>query len=157
MPTLTNTYQVTIQAPPEKVFAYVSDLTRHPEWSGGQLKVESRSSGPIAAGSQYVSYGELLNEKERKNELRVTQFKPPGRFAFIAKDPGVGEVLHTFTFKPQGNGTLVERVVTHTQPALRAFGFRFLINPLVSNPMMEKAMARLKARLEGQPDPLERR
>jgi len=147
----TKTFSVSIKAPREKVFTYVSDLMRHPEWSGGLLRVEARSAAPAGVGSQYVSHGELLNEKERKNELQVTQFQPPNVFAFTAKDPGVGEVQHIFTFKSEGGETRVERKVMTSLPAMKAFLFRLMIDPLVGNPMMRKSMARLKERLEGKP------
>jgi hypothetical protein len=35
MKTITNTFRVSINARPEAVFAYVSDLTRHGEWNSG--------------------------------------------------------------------------------------------------------------------------
>jgi len=149
MPTQTKTFSVTIRAPQEEVFAYVSDLTRHPEWSGGLLRVEARTAGQVGVGSKYVSHGELLNEKERKNELQVTQFHPPNVFAFMAKDPGVGEVQHTFTFESRGGETRMERKVSTSLPAVKAFLFRLMIDPLVGNPMMRKSMARLKDKLEG--------
>ncbi|MGQ0602338.1 MAG: SRPBCC family protein [Anaerolineales bacterium] len=148
MTTLTNTYRVLINAQPETVFAYVSDLTRHPEWSGGRLKIEAVSSGPIAAGSRYHSHGDVAGQKDRPNELRVTQYQPPTRFAFVATDPDFGEVPHEFAFTPQAGGTLLERTVTVTLPPVRAFAFRTFIQPLIGKPMMDKALAALKAKLE---------
>src|SRR3989304_3364224 len=38
--------QITINASPEQVFAYLSDITRHPEWAGHDLKGDSTSPGP---------------------------------------------------------------------------------------------------------------
>lgn len=107
MTIITTTYRVGINAPPEAVFAYVSDLTRHPEWSGGRLKVEALASGPVAVGSRYRSHGDVAGQKDRANELRVTDYLPPARFAFVAQDSGFGEVSHTFTFTPQAGGTLI--------------------------------------------------
>jgi len=148
MTTLTNTYHALINAQPEAVFAYVSDLTRHPEWSGGRLKIEAVSSGPVAVGSQYLSHGDVAGQKDRPNELRVTQYQPPTRFAFIAKDPDFGEVPHEFIFSPQAGGTRLERTVTVTLSPVRAFVFRIFIQPLIGKPMMDKALAALQARLE---------
>ena len=148
MTTITNLSQISINAPLETVFNYVSDLTRHPEWSGGQLKIEALTPGPAAVGSRYQSYGEVAGQKDRPNELRVTEYQPPTRFAFIAHDPDFKDVSHVFTFQPQGNGTLMERAVTVTMPALPAFLFRIAIYPLVGKPMMDKALAALKAKLE---------
>ncbi len=148
MTAITQTYRVVINAAPETVFAYVSDLTRHPEWSGGRLKIEARTPGPVAVGSQYVSYGDVARQKNRPNELRVTAYQPPAHFTFVAKDPGFGEVTHAFTFTPQASGTLMERIVTLTMSPVKAFAFRAAIAPLIGKPMMNKALAALKARLE---------
>lgn len=148
MPTLTHTYRVLINAPPDVVFAYVSDLTRHPEWSGGRLKIEALAAGPVAVGSQYRSRGDVAGQKDRPNELRVTEYQPPLRFAFVARDPDFGDVAHEFTFTSQAGGTLLERSVTITLAPVRAFLFRAFIRPLVGQPMMDKALAALKARLD---------
>ena len=148
MTTVTQIYHVAINAPPETVFAYVSDLTRHPEWSGGRLKIEARSPGPVAVGSQYLSHGDVAGQKDRSNELRVTEYQPPARFTFVAKDPSFGEVTHAFTFTPQAGGTRMERIVTLTMSSVKAFAFRAAIAPLIGKPMMNKALAALKAKLE---------
>lgn len=152
MPTQQNIYRVTIQAPPETIFNYISDLTRHSEWSGGPLKVEALSSGPVAAGSQYISHGDLPGQKNRRNELRVVKLQSPSLFEFVAKDPGFGEVVHTFTIKPQAEGrTLVERTVTTTLPPFMALMSRLFLHPMIGKPMMNKSLASLKARLEKRP------
>jgi len=151
MTTLTHTYRILISAPPQTVFAYVSDLTRHPEWSGGRLKIEALSPGPVAIGSQYRSQGDVAGQKDRPNQLRVTQYQPPARFAFVAQDPDFGEVPHAFSFTPQAGGTLLERTVTVTLPPVNAFVFRTFILPLIGRPMMNKALAALKGKLEHNP------
>ncbi len=133
MTTVTNTFQTQINAKPETVFAYVADITRHGEWSDG-LRVEAVSSGPVKVGSAYRSRGAVLNQKDRPNELRVTTYEPPSRFAFVAQDPDFKEVQHEFTFKPQGNGTALERTITSNLPPPVAFAFRILIFPLVGSP-----------------------
>jgi uncharacterized protein YndB with AHSA1/START domain len=148
MTTVTHTYEVLIRAKPEAVFGYVADLTRHPEWSGGKLKIEPVTPGPVAVGSRYRSAGDVAGQKDRPNELRVTDYQPPSRFTFVANDPDFGDVPHEFTFQPQAGETLIKRTVTVTLPPLRAFVFRTFIQPLVGRPMMDKAFAALKTRLE---------
>ncbi len=148
MTTITNTHRVVINAPPETVFAYVSDLTRHPEWSGGRLTIEAVTPGPVAVGSQYRSRGEVAVQKDRPNELRVTQYQPSARFTFVAKDPDFGDVVHAFTFTPQGSGTLMERAVTVEMSPVKAFAFKTFIYPLIGRPMMNKAVAALQTKLE---------
>jgi uncharacterized protein YndB with AHSA1/START domain len=146
--TVTNVYRVVIHAQTEAVFAYSSDLTRHPEWSGGHLSVEALSPGPVAVGNQYVSHGDVPGQKDRPNQLRVTEYQPPSRFAFIAQDPGFGDVVHEFRCTPQDGGTLLERTVTLTLTPLMAFAFRTVIQPLIGKPSMDKALATLKTNLE---------
>jgi len=147
MTTITNTFQVLINAKPDAVFAYIADLTKHGEWNSGLL-IEAVTTGPARVGSQYRSRGVVLNQKDRPNELRVARYEPTTRFAFAAQDPDFKEVTHEFTFKPQGGGTLLERTVTTNLPPLVAFGFRTFIFPLVGKPGMEKSHAALKAKLE---------
>lgn len=148
MTTVINTYTVQVNAPLEAVFAYVVDLTRHSEWSGGPLKVEALSTGPTAVGSLYRSQGDLPGQKDRVNELRITQYRPPEHFAFIAKDPTFGDVMHEFSFTPAGDGTRVERVVHTTMAPAMAFLHKIMIHPLIGKPMMDRSMANLKKELE---------
>jgi len=148
MTTLTDSYHILIDAPAEKIFDYLADLTRHSEWSGGPLKVEAASPGPVAVGSQYLSVGDLPMQKNRRNELRITELQSPYRLAFVAKDPGLGEVTHQFSLTPQGSATLVTRRVTVNAPPLMAFMLQTFVHPLVDKPMMDKALAALKAKME---------
>lgn len=148
MTTVTNTYRVTLNVPQDKAFAYVSDLTRHPEWSGGKLIIEPVKPGPLAVGSQYRSRGDIPGQKDRPNELRVTEYQPNSRFTFLANDPSFGDVAHTFTFAAQGNRTVMERIVTVNMPGFQAFIFKLIIHRFIGKPMMEKSLAALQAKLE---------
>jgi hypothetical protein len=72
----------------------------------------------------------------------------PSRFTFVAQDPSFGDVTHEFRFTPQDGGTLMERTVTSTLAPLTAFAFRTVIRPLVGKPLMDKALAALKTKME---------
>lgn len=148
MTTVVKSYVVHIYAPLEQVFWYVADLTKHSEWSGGRLKVEALTPGPAAVGSRYRSVGDLPNQKDRVNELRIVEVKPPDRFVFVAQDPTFGEVSHEFSFSPGDRGTRVERAVVTTMSPVMAFASRLLIEPLVGKPMMDRAMTNLKKEME---------
>ena len=148
MTTLVRTHQVLVQAPLEETFDYVSDLTRHPEWSGGELKIEALTPGPIAAGKEYASRGEVSIQKNRPNTVQITEYEPPHTFGFAAKDPDFGIVSHIFTFTEQSGGILIRRAMTVNLNPLVALGFRFFIYPLVGRPSMNKSMAALKEKLE---------
>src|SRR5690349_14738568 len=148
MPTLTRTHQILVHAPLQKSFDYVSDLTRHPEWSGGELKIEAVTPGPIAVGKEYRSRGEVAVQKNRPNTVRVSVYEPPHKFGFIANDPDFGDVSHVFTFTQQSGGVMIERAMTVSLNPIIALGFRFLIYPFVGRPSMNKSLARLKQKLE---------
>jgi uncharacterized protein YndB with AHSA1/START domain len=148
MTTVTNSYRVLIKAPREAVFAYVSDLSLHPEWSGAPLSITPLAAGPLAVGKEYLSHGDIPGQKDRPNQLRVTEYQPSTRFTFIAKDPDFGEIPHIFTFNSEAGGTLLERTVTVTLSPIKAFAYRTFIRPLVGKPSMERALAALKTKLE---------
>lgn len=44
---------ITIQAPVEKVYAYLADFRRHPEWVKNVSKVTQTTSGPIEVGTTF--------------------------------------------------------------------------------------------------------
>jgi uncharacterized protein YndB with AHSA1/START domain len=136
--TVVRSHQVLVNAPLQTVFDYVSDLTRHPEWSGGELKIEAIAPGPIAVGKEYRSRGEVAIQKDRPNLVQVTEYEPPHKFGFVANDPDFGK----------NEGVLVDRTMTVNLNPFVAFGFRFFVYPLIGSPSMNKAMARLKAKLE---------
>ena len=148
MTNVSNVYRVILKAEPKKVFDYVSDLTRHPEWSGGNLRIESLTTTPVGVGSKYKSFGEVAGQQNRPNELLVTRYESPTRFTFTAQDPDFGEVVNDFKFIPQEGGTLMERTLSMTMNPFMAFAFRLFIRPLIGKPMMDKAFAKLRERLE---------
>jgi uncharacterized protein YndB with AHSA1/START domain len=148
MTTVLRRHQVLVNAPLHQTFDYVSDLTRHPEWSGGELKIEALTPGPIAVGKEYRSRGEVAVQKDRPNTVRISAYEPPHKFGFVANDPDFGDVSHVFTFTQQDGGVLIERAMTVSLNPIVAFGFRFLIYPFVGRPSMNKSLARLKEKLE---------
>ena len=150
MTTLVRAHHILVHAPLQQAFDYVSDLTRHPEWSGGELKIEALTPGPIAVGKEYRSRGEVAVQKDRPNTVRVSVYVPPHKFGFIANDPDFGDVSHVFTFTQQSGGVLIERAMTVSLNPIIALGFRFLIYPFVGRPSMNKSLAKLKEKLESQ-------
>jgi len=76
MTTVVRTTQVLIHAPIQTIFDYVSDLTKHPEWSGGELKIEAVAPGPIAVGKEYLSKGQVATQKDRPNTVQISEYEP---------------------------------------------------------------------------------
>ena len=148
MTTVVRSHHILVHASLQKAFDYVSDLTRHPEWSGGELKIEALTPGPIAVGKEYRSRGEVAIQKDRPTTVQVAEYEPPHKFAFVANDPDFGKVTHVFTFAGQNGDVLITRTMTVNLNPIVALAFRFFIYPLIGKPSMDKSMAGLKARLE---------
>ena len=148
MTSVVRTHRILVRAPLQQVFDYVSDLTRHPEWSDGELKIEEVTPGPIAVGKEYASRGEVTLQKNRPNSVRVSVYEPLRRFGFIANDPAVGDISHVFTFTRQGEGVLIERAMTLSLNPILSILFRLLVYPFVGGPSMDKSLAKLKEKLE---------
>jgi uncharacterized protein YndB with AHSA1/START domain len=148
MTTMFRSHRILVHAPLLSVFDYVSDLTRHPEWSGGELRIEAVTHGPIGVGKEYFSRGEVAVQKNRPNKVRISDYEPPQKFGFVANDPDFGNVSHVFTFTEQNGGVLITRTMTLSLNPIVAFLFRFFIYPLIGSPSMDKSLAMLKAKLE---------
>lgn len=148
MTSITRSVQILIHTNIQTAFDYVADLTKHPEWSGGGLRIEAVSSEPIRVGKEYISKGEFAIQKDRPNKLKVTEFDPPRTFGFVANDPTIGDVFHTFTFVEKENKVLITRTMKLEMNPLFAFGFALFVYPLSGNPSMKKAINNLKTKLE---------
>src|SRR5436309_50786 len=57
----------TINAPADKVFAYVSEFTRHGEWGGHGLAVTRDGDGPIAVGSTFSTTAKAFGTQREQS------------------------------------------------------------------------------------------
>ncbi len=98
---------IVINAPPDKVFEAMCDLTRHANWAKHVIVIEAQQEGPPAVGNTYTSQ-EKTNTPDR---LTITEMSPNETFRFHSRmDRGMGwEFDHTMTATPDGEGTLVTR------------------------------------------------
>jgi len=102
-------YQATteINAPPDLVFAYVSDLSRHHEWAAHPLRIEMANAGPPSVGTKVQSKAHQFG-RDNPNDLTVVENDPPRRFAFEASGRE-GRFLHSFDLQPLDGGTRVTK------------------------------------------------
>lgn len=76
---------VEIARSPEDVFAYISDVPRHPEWQEGLVSVSVEPEGPIRAGSRLVHRRKIgLGTVATTSE--ITAFEPPRLLSFRGLD-----------------------------------------------------------------------
>jgi uncharacterized protein YndB with AHSA1/START domain len=76
---------VEIARSPEDVFAYITDVPRHPEWQEGLVSAAVETEGPIRAGTRVVhrrklGFGTVATTSE------ITTFDPPRLLAFRGID-----------------------------------------------------------------------
>jgi uncharacterized protein YndB with AHSA1/START domain len=104
------TYQrsTTVACPPEKTFAYVSDIANHADWSTHRLEVQKTSEGPIAAGTTYASTGHLLGT--HRAEVKITELVPNQKVVYEAQDD-TGHFRHHFTVAAENGGTRLTKGV----------------------------------------------
>lgn len=114
--------QIHIDATPEVVFAYLTDLQRHGEWNGyPRLRVARISDGPIAAGSYcererletfqapILTGGAASSQVSWVKSLTVTVCEPNSDLEFETKDIynglAVGSETVKFWLQPDGPNT----------------------------------------------------
>ena len=106
---------MTVNAPPETVFGYVADISKHTEWSSHQLQVEPQDPGAAHIGSRYRTASKLLGSHNA--ELTITELAQPTRFAFECKDD-TGEFIHWFEVAPTEGGTELTKGVEPIKKSL---------------------------------------
>jgi Polyketide cyclase / dehydrase and lipid transport len=143
---MSQTYSIVAKTTPSAAYAYVADLTLHPQWSPDEMKMESVTPGPAAVGSQYKAVGNLLG-RPNSATVTITAMEPGKRFSFESQD-GNSEWAHEFNFTGIDGGTQIDRIVN---PIKAPPGFAILaviLNPFVIRPGSMKSMGMLRDRLE---------
>ena len=146
MAVFSNSFRIHVNVRPEVAFAYVADLTRHGEWNPG-LKVTAISEGTTTIGSRFQSVGHIFG-REIHDDLCVTEYQPPVRFAFFVKSGFGGEELtHEFMLQPKESGTLVTRTAMATVSLLQKLLAPILIAFFIRSEMIG-SLERFNAKLE---------
>jgi hypothetical protein len=114
-------HSVQLEQPPEKVFAYVSDLQRYPEWARRVVAVEDQSPGPCAAGTSFRIVNRVLG-RSVSVPYTVTVCEPPACLGF-GGGTGLASAQFTFDLSPESGGTrFTERVDMTFRGLLRLAG-----------------------------------
>lgn len=94
---------IDIDAPPETVWALISDPTRMPEWSPQCRKMIVRGKGPVGVGTTTLNINRrgLLFWPTR---AKIKEFEPNRRFAFKIAENGT---IWAFDLEPTATGTTV--------------------------------------------------
>jgi hypothetical protein len=142
MKTMSATIQ--IDAPPEAVWAVLTDLSRYPEWN----PLFREASGQVAAGNRiklrsvHPANGRLMTVKPK-----ITVADPGAELRWVSSLPGIISGEHRFALTPADGGTRLEQSETF-RGLLTAFPGKTFANAEVSFRALNEA---LKKRAERTP------
>jgi hypothetical protein len=140
MKTMSATIQ--IDAPPQAVWAVLTDLGRYPAWNplfreaSGQVAVGNR----ITLRSVHPANGRMMTVKPK-----ITVANPDAELRWVSSLPGIISGEHRFTLTPEGGGTRLEQSETF-RGLLAAFSGKTFARAEASFQGMNEA---LKKRAEG--------
>ena len=130
-----------INAPMEKLWPLVSDITKHSEWSPKPYSVELISGVNGQVGSTYLSTGFVPPvEKNHRNDVEITELIPGSKIVFTAHDDN-GYFKNTFNLEKVSGGTQV--TFQHDFPKMKGIA-RILLPILLPLTGKRDAMVRLR-------------
>jgi len=97
--------RIDVAAPVDRVYAYVSDMTTHEDWSGNGLKVTKETDGPVAVGTVYATTAKQFGTQRERST--ITEMSPGRAFAWDSVG-ALGRAHHAFAL--EGNGGDVTHV-----------------------------------------------
>jgi carbon monoxide dehydrogenase subunit G len=133
---------ISINKPPEQVFAYLADVQKQKALNPSIIEV--LTDGPIAVGSHYVVKLSVMG-RPFESENEVVALEPNKRFAVktLAKPPA-SPVTNTYTLEPEGSGTKLHLAMD----AVAMPGTEGMVMPQL-RASLETALAGIKKALEG--------
>jgi uncharacterized protein YndB with AHSA1/START domain len=117
-------FSIEIDAPPDRVFARLADVTAHPTWANPKARMAMEQTAGAGPGpdARYRSSGVFVG-KPVTADISVTAYEPPRRFAIRSDQhqEGKGDVwyVNDYTLEPREGGTVVhKRVTSDTSPVV---------------------------------------
>jgi len=134
----------TIKAPADKVFAYVSDFTHHPDWAGHGLTVTKEGDGPAAVGTTYATESKLFGTQ--REHSTITEITPNITFAWDSTG-ALGRVHHSFALGESDGSTTVSKVAELSEPSFLAKLTSWRLSKDIPAGL-QSDLAKIKARME---------
>ena len=139
-------FSTTINRPPDVVFDYIADVSKHSEWSPKPYRAEG-TTGPVKQGDTFSSVGTIPGDKNHRNEVTVTECSAPRRLVLdsLEKDE---HFINTFELEPDGAGTRVTRIVDAPKPGFPLSVVFPVLMATFIRPDVNKGLRNLKEILE---------
>lgn len=118
-----------IDAAPETVFEYATDLRRAPERINGIVKMEVLTEGPIRLGTRFRET-RIMFKREATEEMEITAFDPPTGYALGCESHGC-RYRTEFRLRPTDAGTEMQMEFDAHPLTLPAKVLGFLFKPML--------------------------
>lgn len=138
------TQQLTINAPASKVFDYIADMTKLPEWGQFSTGVRQTSSGPVGVGATFETDGKQFGKHTDK--CTVTEYEPGKKFT-VEVTGDAGNVRNWFELEDMGATTRVTKGQEFTKAAISTKIFSPVVRKLAPKGLM-KDLERIKENIE---------
>jgi uncharacterized protein YndB with AHSA1/START domain len=140
--------QMAMNASQEKVFNYLSDLSKHGEWGNPsqKLHVEKTSDGPIGQGSTFRSTGEQFGKQE--DTVTITEYAPNQRVVYESQGKA-GVLRHTIEITPSDDGVTVTKGFEIVKAGFPFMLFVPIVTTFIAPGAIRSDLERIKARVEG--------
>ena len=147
-----NEREITIDAPRERVYAYLTDFARHPEWAEPKHHLRLQPPSAVKVGATFTSVGKDFG-RDSHNRVTITEVVPNERLVFEAdQDDGT---LWRNTYRlhdgPTGGTRLSKEVRSLRLPLAHRVLFT-LLAPIVNAEAAgtyARDLQRIKTRIEG--------
>ena len=147
-----NSVSLDLSVPPEKIYAYLADFTRHAEWSSNVRRIELIKGKVGQVGAEYKASEDT--PRDLTSFARITELTPPLRIRWESTDHKVFRTEWTFDIAPLPQGASLPQGATLTQ-SVKFHPLSFFANIILylfRVPVVEKedrlSLERIKTNLE---------
>jgi uncharacterized protein YndB with AHSA1/START domain len=141
-----NAVSLDLPVPPERVYAYLVDFTRHADWSSNVKVIQLTAGETGTVGGEYEATEDV--PRPMSTYARITALEPPKRIAWEATDKRVFRTAWRFDIEPRGDGSRLTQSVEFYPLNL----FANVILYLFRTPRVEQenraSLERIRERLE---------
>ena len=139
--------RIDIEAPADRVYAYVSDFPRHGEWGGFGLEVTQDGDGPVQVGTTFSTVAKQFGTQ--REHSTITEMDAPTRFGWDSTG-ALGVVHHRFDVAGQGVTTTLTKSAEFTRESFLAKITGWKVGKGIPEGLRSD-LANIKARLEQGP------
>ncbi len=112
-----------IDADPSALYEVVADVTRTPELSPEIVSVEWLSGDGPVVGARFRARNKVAGRPGWWNTPEIVRAEPGREFAFVRRERFGGDIVWSYRFTPEGDGTRVTESYEVTRPVSKGLMF----------------------------------